>query len=190
MVKALDTAKINWDEALRVGNQWYDRINKANRNQDRHQRAQALEQFEAELKSLAKRVQDEKTLKKVLTRPKQLGKLIGEVLVTLLLPAVSAAQSAEDRSIQISRNLHVAFALAAYHGDHGRYPKRLGLLAPKYLKTIPSDLFAGKPLQYRVTPKGYLLYSVGRNGKDEGGRWYDDKPPGDDPRVRMPAVVK
>jgi hypothetical protein len=27
---------------------------------------------------------------------------------------------------------------------------------------------------------------VGVNGKDEGGRWYDDVPPGDDPGVRMP----
>ena len=48
LVKASRTAKIDWDEALRVGNQWYDRINKASRKQDRQQRSQALEQFEAE----------------------------------------------------------------------------------------------------------------------------------------------
>jgi hypothetical protein len=34
--------------------------------------------------------------------------------------------------------------------------------------------------------KGYLLYSVGVNGKDDGGRQFDDDPPGDDLSVRMP----
>ena len=48
------------------------------------------------------------------------------------------------------------------------------------------DLFAGRPLVYRPSGAGYLLYSVGVNGKDEGGRWTDDDPPGDDLRVRMP----
>jgi hypothetical protein len=31
-----------------------------------------------------------------------------------------------------------------------------------------------------------LFYSVGANGIDDGGRWLDDDPPGDDPGVRMP----
>ena len=39
---------------------------------------------------------------------------------------------------------------------------------------------------YRPSDNGYLLYSVGVNGKDDGGRTYDDNPPGDDPAVRMP----
>ena len=51
---------------------------------------------------------------------------------------------------------------------------------------MPDDLFSGKPLVYRPDDKGYLLYSVGVNGQDDGGRWMDDDPPGDDLRVRMP----
>ena len=51
---------------------------------------------------------------------------------------------------------------------------------------MPDDLFSGRALVYRPTEKGYLLYSVGANGKDEGGRWQDDDLPGDDLRVRMP----
>jgi hypothetical protein len=37
-----------------------------------------------------------------------------------------------------------------------------------------------------LSAKGYLLYSVGVNRKDEGGRGYEDDPPGDDLTVRMP----
>ena len=76
--------------------------------------------------------------------------------------------------------------MAAYRADTGRYPARLAELAPKYLAAVPDDLFAGKPLVYRPSEAGYLLYSVGINGKDDGGRWTDDDPPGDDLRVRMP----
>jgi hypothetical protein len=80
----------------------------------------------------------------------------------------------------------VAFALAAYRREHGRYPEKLDALAPQYLATIPGDLFSGKALIYRSAANGYLFYSVGINGKDDGGRGYDDDPPGDDLNVRMP----
>lgn len=51
---------------------------------------------------------------------------------------------------------------------------------------MPDDIFTGRPLTYKLTEKGYLFYSVGQNGKDDEGRWYDDEPAGDDPRMRMP----
>ena len=86
----------------------------------------------------------------------------------------------------MQRNLQVAFALAAYHRDHGNYPAKLDDLAPKYLAAVPDDLFSGKALIYRPSEKGYLFYSVGVNGKDEGGRSFDDDPPGDDLPVAMP----
>ena len=114
------------------------------------------------------------------------GKLVGDGLVCMLIPAVRKVDQAADRAEQTQRNLQVAFALGAYQRDHGAYPKQLAALTPKYLPQIPQDVFSGKALIYRLEDKGYLVYSVGPNGIDEGGRWYDDAPPGDDPRVRMP----
>jgi hypothetical protein len=96
-------------------------------------------------------------------------------------------QNAYDQNEQIQRNLHIAFALAAYRRDHGRYPVGLDDIAPKYLPAVPIDMFSGKALVYAPSAKGYLLYSVGVNGKDEGGRSYDDDPGGDDLPVRMPV---
>ena len=82
--------------------------------------------------------------------------------------------------------MHIALALAAHHRDRGRYPAKLNDLAPKYLPAIPDDLFSGKPLIYRLTDNGYLLYSVGVNGRDDEGQSADDDPRGDDLPVRMP----
>jgi hypothetical protein len=86
--------------------------------------------------------------------------------------------------------LHLAIALAAYQCDNGRYGEKLDDLAPKYLASVPEDLFTGKPLVYRPLGNGYVLYSVGVNGKDEGGRSAGDDPSGDDLSVRMPLDSK
>ena len=57
---------------------------------------------------------------------------------------------------------------------------------PKYLATVPRDAFNEKPLAYRKTDTGYLFYSVGVNGVDNGGQLLTDVPLGDDVGVRMP----
>jgi hypothetical protein len=109
-------------------------------------------------------------------------------MICLFVPATMKVQQAADRAEQTQRNLHLACALAAYKADEKRYPKTLDALAPRYLPAIPSDLFSGKALIYRPADSGngYLLYSVGVNGRDEEGRGYDDDPRGDDLPVRMP----
>jgi hypothetical protein len=183
-------ASLDWGLILRNGNRWYDRMAAALRLEDRAAREKAFARLEEDLTSLkVNAVNQADVLNAILEGKdpgKQVSRAIGNVLIGLLIPAVQKVQSAHDRAEQIRRNLQVAFALAAYHRDHGRYPAKLDALAPAYLKAVPNDLFSGKPLVYKPSDKGYLLYSVGPNGKDDGGRWYDDNPPGDDPRVRVP----
>src|SRR2546422_117275 len=143
--------------------------------------------FEKELQAVKSKLLDSGELAKIAGgAPEEKGKAVGDILVSLLIPAVRKVQTASDRTEQIQRNLHVAFALAAYRTEHDAYPKKLEALAPKYLTKVPEDLFSGKALIYRPSADGYLVYSVGPNGRDEGGHWYDDDPPGDDPNVRMP----
>jgi hypothetical protein len=182
---------VDWSPALREGNRWYNRLAAAARLQGRAEREQALGRIEGELKALKKGATGPGNFAWRLAAGKDppdqaAGKAVGDVLIGLLLPAVRKVQGAYDRAEQVQRNLRVAFALAAYRADRGRYPARLDELAPQYLAAVPGDVFSGKALVYRPADEGYLLYSVGANDKDEGGRWYDDDPPGDDPRVRMP----
>ncbi len=85
--------------------------------------------------------------------------------------------------------VRLAFALAAYRADRGSFPAKLSELAPKYLAEVPRDIFTGADLHYTKNRNGYLLYSVGINGKDDGGKTYDDRANGetwDDLTVRMP----
>jgi hypothetical protein len=118
---------------------------------------------------------------------KALGQIFGDVVICLML-STKTVQS-EDRAKQNRDNLLIAFALARYRADNGNYPKELSLLVPKYLKEVPKDRFSGKPLIYTADDKGYILYSVGINGQDDGGRGPDDTPKGDDLAVRMPLEL-
>ncbi len=60
-------------------------------------------------------------------------------------------------------------ALRAFKLRRGVYPAGLSELVPEYLPRIPIDEFDGDPLRYKLTAHDYLLYSVGKDGKDDGG---------------------
>jgi hypothetical protein len=189
-------ALIDFEPALRSANRWYDRMAAALRLKDRDAREKELDAIEQELEKIAKGVaarkkarDDMSALAKLLSKPptpSMIGQDIGDVMTGLLVLAMRKVQNVHDRTEQTHRNLHVAFALGAYHRDNGRYPAKLDDLAPKYLAAVPNDIFSGKPIVYRPAEKGYLLYSVGVNGEDEEGRSRDADPPGDDLPVRMP----
>jgi hypothetical protein len=69
----------------------------------------------------------------------------------------------------LQRMTEVALALRLYRKEHGRYPEDLQALVPKFLPSVPSDPYDGKPLRYRKLQKGFKVWSVGGNRKDDGG---------------------
>jgi hypothetical protein len=183
----LFTHSIDWDPAFRNVNVWFDRCAAGARILDQAARKKEMDQITRDLKNLKLQVGDIGLIEKELMGPKQRGEMIGNILVALLIPAFDKVAIAAERTEQNLRNLHLAFALAAYHADNRRYPETLAELAPNYIDKIPDDLFSGHPLIYRLEGDGYLLYSVGVNGIDDGGQGYDDDPKGDDLVIRMPV---
>jgi type II secretory pathway pseudopilin PulG len=198
-------ATVDLDPAMRAGNRWYDHTAASMREKDRAIRRQKLEQIDTEMRGLKQK--DQQEIEQLQAEAEKLkakdpnaldwapfmkrfvsarDRIVGDVMLSLQVPSASRMQNAWDRIEQQQDNLILAFALQWYRRDHGRYPDKLEALATKYLKQIPQDLFSGRPLIYRPSEKGYLLYSVGINGKDDGGRGYGDDPPGDDLVVRMP----
>ncbi|MEO8427574.1 MAG: hypothetical protein ABI651_10735 [Verrucomicrobiota bacterium] len=61
-------------------------------------------------------------------------------------------------------------AVRAFYLEQGTYPTNLADLVPIYLDAVPLDQFSGKPLHYRKTSQDFLLYSVGPDGIDDGGK--------------------
>ena len=70
-----------------------------------------------------------------------------------------------------------AIALKRFQLAHGKWPKTLNELAPDIIPTVPIDPFDGKPLKYHLNADGkYLLYSVGKDGVDNGGNPTNSSP--------------
>jgi hypothetical protein len=87
--------------------------------------------------------------------------LVDEDAGTRLRDADSRAQNAL---------LLTTFALHAYRLEHGAYPATLASLVPGYLTAVPADPFAvSGPIRYRPSGSRYVLYSIGPDGKDDGG---------------------
>jgi len=159
---------LNWDPALKKANAWHDRIVTALKNTDRSERLRATDEIETELKQLRKQLADE--LPSRIAKSKESRVLASyDMSRCLLTPSIFKVQIATDLVEQHQRHLQLAIALALYHREKGQYPEKLIELSPKYLPTIPLDLFSGKDVIYAHTAKGYRLYSVGPNGKDDGG---------------------
>ncbi|MDR2761014.1 MAG: type II secretion system protein GspG [Planctomycetaceae bacterium] len=110
-------------------------------------------------------------------------------LVRLIIPLRYKIEAME-------RLLNIAIALEFYRFDHGTYPQSLNELNGKYIDVVPDDPFSdNEPFQYQLefqpdtkninntnlnndggnknslqkNDSGYLLYSVGFNGKDDKG---------------------
>lgn len=62
-----------------------------------------------------------------------------------------------------------AVAVDRFRRDQQRWPEQLSDLVPAYLPAVPVDPYSGQSLRYRHFPDGVAVYSVGRNGTDDGG---------------------
>jgi hypothetical protein len=61
-------------------------------------------------------------------------------------------------------------ALRVFKQRHGAYPAGLGELAPEVMKEVPVDPWSGAAYRYRREGEGFVLYSVGMDFVDDGGR--------------------
>ncbi len=73
-----------------------------------------------------------------------------------------------------------AIAIERYRLANHALPERLEDLVPVYLPRLLPDPSGGKPLPYKIDGAGYQVYSVGNNGRDDGGRGYADGTGADD----------
>jgi hypothetical protein len=82
----------------------------------------------------------------------------------------------EARCLADLRLALTALALEQFRAArNNRYPAGLSELTPNYLVTILMDPFDGQPLRYRKQDDGYVLYSIGSDLKDDGGKRMNGK---------------
>jgi hypothetical protein len=128
---------------------------------------------------------------------------IAAVLSSMNVPAARSIDATITRGRAVFELTRIAAALAACRVDDtaGGYPKQLDQIVPRYLDRVPLDPFTDRPFRYERRGDGYLLSSVGQDGRDDGGNdltqpivggeWVSDwtrpeKTTGTDVVVRLP----
>ena len=189
------SAKFDWDMLLRICNPWFDRIVDACGKPTRAERQAAFQAVNAAWKKTERSGWRAGLFQALGDQRKVNSQRLARETVTDYLSAFCFASKEEDAGVMKAQLGRLAFALAAYRADHGRYPAKLAQLSPAYVAEIPKDFFDNdSDLRYRPQGDGYILYSVGVNGKDDGGRSEDERDFSrlhdecDDIVVRVPAA--
>jgi hypothetical protein len=97
-------------------------------------------------------------------------KSVRYALVLMLAPSLEATQKSAEHYLGHRDGVLVGLALEAYRRQHGEYPKSLDELTPLLLPAVPADRIDGEPVRYRIVDGKPLVYSVGVDRKDDGGR--------------------
>ncbi len=91
------------------------------------------------------------------------------MLTRLLVPVLSRMHSGAAKAHAEVRTARLGLALEACSDRTGSYPHSIEALVPDILPELPVDPFSGKNLLYRLSEKELVVYSVGKNGMDDGG---------------------
>jgi len=77
-----------------------------------------------------------------------------------------SSQARHESRLDLTR---IGLLIEHYRTEYGSCPASLDLIAPWLGGEVPVDVFSGEPYRYESSGDTFLLYSVGRNGRDDGG---------------------
>jgi hypothetical protein len=110
------------------------------------------------------------------------------LLFHMVAPGVAGCCRAELQCLARTRAARTALAIERYRLKTGGLPASLDGLIPEYLAAVPLDPFTGEPLRYKQLAKGYVVYSVGQDLSDDGGK---ERPPkGEDGPYDVTIIVE
>ena len=100
----------------------------------------------------------------------------GNLLLEKLVPVLDRITEIIHRHKVNAEATPAIIAILRYYRDTGDYPKDMEqLISGGYLRQLPLDVYSDKPLVYRKTGDSFILYSVGENFEDDGGKLGTDR---------------
>jgi hypothetical protein len=162
---------IDWNTVLIGFNEYHDRVQAALGHEEYARRTAAMSALTKDFREQFQNVSKPANLAlSVFATPEQRAEQMKTVLLGLLAPALEQAHKAGTRGEAKAGLSQLGVALSAYQKQNGEFPDSLDALVPRYLPEIPKDPYTGNPFVYRVDSDGALLYSLGSNLKDDGGK--------------------
>jgi hypothetical protein len=169
----LADVSIDWNEPLIKGNQMFDRAVAAMRLPTDAARRRECSNIMAEIADIQQPRFDRSRPSSIMAMALSASERTAAATSLMLqqfFPDLDYELSVQDNSRTMLQLTRLAAALAIYRTDFNRYPQKLDDLVPTVVENLPVDLYNAKPFIYNRTVDGYLLYSVGLNGRDDGGQ--------------------
>jgi hypothetical protein len=92
-------------------------------------------------------------------------------LLYFLIPAAERVSELTYQGKVLHEAIITISAIQRWRLDNDDYPENLlELIETGYLKELPVDPYGGKPLIYKKTEDNFILYSIGCNFEDDGGK--------------------
>ncbi|MEZ6145806.1 MAG: hypothetical protein R3B91_10410 [Planctomycetaceae bacterium] len=172
------------NEAMRQFNEHYDEIHIAMQEPDLSTRLRDLNAIweRRETKMLTDEIDKAHAL--LFGLRSALKESAANIVVLFTAPAVDRVVIAEEESKLRMQLVDTGYALAEYRAETGSFPDSLESLVPEQLDELPIDPYSDELYRYKRTDGGFLLWSVGPDGFDDGGKdhsGFDDIPFGDRP---------
>jgi type II secretory pathway pseudopilin PulG len=94
----------------------------------------------------------------------------GAILTAMFVPAILKGIERSAERIAQQRLVQIALAIEQYRIVENRPPNSLLELTPKFLPEVPTDPFDDKEIRYRKEGDSYVIYSIGPDRVDDGGK--------------------
>jgi len=173
-MRSLQGRQPDWDRVLRTINHWYTRSGDVAGIVNAAKRQAATEALRMDFHAYRRPTKYDISRSVWRGRAIREGgytrRLTARLLVRPSMARMPSYANSREWSLQRGTLTQVALALAVHKAERGAYPASLAVLAPGILKAVPADRYSGKPLHYRREGGGYVLYSVGPDLDDDGGR--------------------
>ncbi len=186
------SAAVDWNQVLRLINARMDRMAAALKISDPARRDSAVDDFRQEIAAAYDahaRAQRER-MSSVLTGRIPSGTqpaLLADWLSSSLIPNLRTIDTIDRVGESYRRLGQLALALSIYRQERQTYPASLAALAPAYFAEVPIDPCSGADFHYSSKRDSYVLYGVGPNRRDDGGRTAGEGEGADDLVIRATA---
>jgi hypothetical protein len=98
------------------------------------------------------------------------GTNVESEVAQMVVPSYPKAVRAAVERRATADATQTALAVERFRLAHnGEVPESLAAVTPQYLSAVPRDV-DGKPLRFKKLARGYVIYSIGADGVDNGGK--------------------
>lgn len=94
---------------------------------------------------------------------------LSRMVAAAILPSVHRTVELDMFCRADLRSTRTMLAVQRYRLAQGKRPETLDQLVPEYLDRVPTDPFDGRPIRYRRTDPGFIVYSIWSDGQDNNG---------------------